>query len=276
MYIISDIKKVIFNRITIIVMFLLLAIMIIDPISVYWQAAQYPGFFEEIGSNPFQYWLLMNSAGWGNTVFNIVFWALPMFIVCALYYFEQKSSMAMFLMVRKSKISYYTSKFIVAFSSTFIIFASLLLINVLVTYSIFPNQNSFSQQYSFYVPTNGTFAFELYSISPIFMAIIYCLLNAMALAVVSVFYLGIHMLVKFKNQYVAIVVPIVTVYTITFLFDSFIPLWRFNLSLFIQPLASSALTEIITGSDILVTVAIWVLFDVLLLAIGMIKNRDVL
>ena len=58
MYIISDIKKVVCNRINMILFFILLVIMIMDPISVYWHAARYPGFFENIGSNPFQYWLL--------------------------------------------------------------------------------------------------------------------------------------------------------------------------------------------------------------------------
>lgn len=247
-----------------------------DPISVYWHAARYPGFFENIGSNPFQYWLLMNSAGWGNQVFCTVFLALPMFIVSSLYYYEQKGSMAVFLMVRKSRFSYYISKIIVAFVLTFVIFASLLLINVLVTYSIFPNRDSFSQQYSFCVPAEGTFGFDLYSISPVLMAVTYCLLNALALAVVAVLYLGIHMLIKFKNQYIALVTPIIVVYTITFLFDSYIPLWRFNFRLIIQPLSSSVLTEIITGFDVQVTFAIWMFCDILLLVIGRIKNRDIL
>lgn len=275
MYFYSNIKKVLNNRIVIVMLLIIFAIMIIDPISVYWQATQYPDFFDTIGSNPFQFWLLMNSAGWGNTVFNILFWALPMIIVSSLFYYEQSSSVAMFSMVRKSKVSYYLSKVFVAFVSTFILFAVLLLFNLFITYMIFPNQNSFSEQYKFYIPTEGTFAYNLYSISPIFMAICYCLLNSLALAVVSVLYLGIQMLIKFKNQYIALVVPIVFVYALTFLFDSFIPLWRFNLSMFIQPMASSVLTEIITGKDIFITFLGWIFADLIIVTISLLKNRDV-
>ena len=276
MYFLSDIKKILTNKVIIIVSAVLLLMMVLDPISIYWTAGQYPDFFQSIGSNPFQFWLLMNSAGWGFAVFNVIFWSLPMLIVACIYFYERKSSVATYLMIRKSKTSYYISKVISVFTVTFLLFAILLLLNVLITYSIFPNQNSFSEQYKFYIPSEGTFAHQVYSISPFLMAVAYCLINAFVLAIIGVFYLAVQILLNFKNQYIAILLPIIIVYGLIFLFDSFTPLYHFNLSLFIQPMAASSLNEPITLNNILFTFGIWIFVDIMILIVGMIKNRDVL
>lgn len=66
MYFISDIKKMLSSRIVQITFIFLLVTMLADPISVLIHARRYTGFFENIGANPFQFWLLMNSASWGN------------------------------------------------------------------------------------------------------------------------------------------------------------------------------------------------------------------
>ena len=122
MYFLSDIKKIISNKVVIIISILLTTIMVLDPISVYWQAEQYQNFFNEIGSNPFQFWLLINTAGWGNTVYNVIFWALPMIIVACVYQYEQNSSVSMLLMVRKSKTKYFLSKAVSVFIITLLLF----------------------------------------------------------------------------------------------------------------------------------------------------------
>ena len=77
MYFISDIKKMLSSRIVQITFIFLLVTMLADPISVLIHARRYTGFFENIGANPFQFWLLMNSASWGNKVYNILFWVIP-------------------------------------------------------------------------------------------------------------------------------------------------------------------------------------------------------
>lgn len=104
MYFISDIKKMLSSRIVQITFIFLLVTMLADPISVLIHARRYTGFFENIGANPFQFWLLMNSASWGNKVYNILFWVIPVLATGMIYYNEQSSSMSKFLVVRKSKL----------------------------------------------------------------------------------------------------------------------------------------------------------------------------
>lgn len=105
MYFISDIKKMLSSRIVQITFIFLLVTMLADPISVLIHARRYTGFFENIGANPFQFWLLMNSASWGNKVYNILFWVIPVLATGMIYYNEQSSSMSKFLVVRKSNLS---------------------------------------------------------------------------------------------------------------------------------------------------------------------------
>lgn len=116
MYFISDIKKMLSSRIVQITFIFLLVTMLADPISVLIHARRYTGFFENIGANPFQFWLLMNSASWGNKVYNILFWVIPVLATGMIYYNEQSSSMSKFLVVRKSKLRYMLSKVISVFS----------------------------------------------------------------------------------------------------------------------------------------------------------------
>lgn len=118
MYFISDIKKMLSSRIVQITFIFLLVTMLADPISVLIHARRYTGFFENIGANPFQFWLLMNSASWGNKVYNILFWVIPVLATGMIYYNEQSSSMSKFLVVRKSKLRYMLSKVISVFSFT--------------------------------------------------------------------------------------------------------------------------------------------------------------
>lgn len=270
-----DLKRILTNKITLAILLLLLAIMISDPFLIYLHAYKYPGFFENIGSNPFQFWLLINSAGVGNKIYNVVFWILPIFFSTIIFCFEQRSSIEMLSMIRESKTKYYIYKITASFLSTFLLFTVLFLINLFITYCIFPNRDLFSEQYHFYIPNEGTFGYLLYSIDPFVMAMVYGLINSLALAIISVFYFTINMLIKFKNQYVAIVAPIISLYSTSFIFDSFTSLYRYNLRLIIQPNSANALTQIIGLEDVIFTLLGWIILDLILIIIGIIRNRDV-
>ena len=165
MYFISDIKKMLSSRIVQITFIFLLVTMLADPISVLIHARRYTGFFENIGANPFQFWLLMNSASWGNKVYNILFWVIPVLATGMIYYNEQSSSMSKFLVVRKSKLRYMLSKVISVFSFTFVFCMFLLSLNLLLTFLIFDVRAPFTEQYQRLVPNAGTFGYTLYQIS---------------------------------------------------------------------------------------------------------------
>ena len=68
-YFISDIKKIYKNRMVQLTLLVMVVVAVADPLFVRFVYGKQPEFFEQIGSNPFQFWLLMNSSGWGHTVY---------------------------------------------------------------------------------------------------------------------------------------------------------------------------------------------------------------
>lgn len=276
MYFVSDIKKMLTNRIVQILFIILLIVMVFDPVSVMFYAHRYPSFYENIGANPFQFWLLMNSASWGNQAYTVLFWVFPVLVTGMIYYTEQKTSMGKFLMIRKSNRAYMTSKIFSTFLFAFAFFMVLLSINLAVTFTLFSADAPITEQYQQLVPNNGTLASVLYQVSPLFMAIVYTFFNALTISIFSVFALAIQMIAKFKNQYIAIVVPVIVLYTITFIFDSVAILLPYDMRLIIQPRSANAISGLVTGQHVLLTFGVWMLIDVVLVVIGFIRNRDTL
>ena len=276
MYFVHDIKKLCRSRIEIVMLSALLLVCVIDPISVYWQAAKYPGFFEQIGKNPFQYWLLMNSAGWGNQVYNTLFWVFPVLSTGLVYYYERNSSMSKSLIVRDSRRGYFSANLTSCFLFTFLSFSAVLLINIAVTYIAFPSDAPLTGQYQYLVPTEGGFAAAIYGSSPLLMAVIYSLLNSLTIAVFSVISLSLHMLVGFKNKYIAIVGPIVLYYAINFLMDSVPGLHTHNIRLIIQPRAASGMSDIITFVDLAATLLAWITAGLVLSVAAICNKKDII
>ena len=175
----------------------------------------------------------MNSASWGNKVYNILFWVIPVLATGMIYYNEQSSSMSKFLVVRKSKLRYMLSKVISVFSFTFVFCMFLLSLNLLLTFLIFDVRAPFTEQYQ-------------------------------------------QMIVKFNNQYVAIVIPVILLYAITFAFDSVPLLLPYDIRVIIQPRSANAITEIVTKQDFEITFCAWIVADSFLTLIGLARNKDIL
>ena len=126
------------------------------------------------------------------------------------------------------------------------------------------------------VPNAGTFGYTLYQISPLLMAVVYSFFNSLALALFAVFALAIQMIVKFNNQYVAIVIPVILLYAITFAFDSVPLLLPYDIRIIIQPRSANAITEIVTKQDFEITFCAWIVADSFLTLIGLARNKDIL
>lgn len=276
MYFVSDIKKLSSSTIIRVVLGAMLIIAIVDPISVYWQASAYPDFFIQIGEHPYQYWLLINSAGWGNQVYNTLFWTFPVLLTGMVYYTEHNTSVQKFLVVRGSIHKYLRAKILSTFIFTFVSFGVILLINLAVTYLVFPNNAELTLQYQYIIPSNGSFAAIIYYLSPALLAMLYSLLNALTIAVFSVITLSFHMVFSFKNKYIAIACPVIIYYAITFIFDSIPDLLTHNIRIIIQPLAASGLTRIITFEDLFITISCWFLVAIGTSVLGFVKNKDIL
>ncbi|MDE7222227.1 MAG: hypothetical protein K2O34_00420, partial [Acetatifactor sp.] len=133
-----------------------------------------------------------------------------------------------------------------------------------------------TDQYRWLIPHEGTLGYVLYQSSPIVMAVAYSFFNAMAIAIFSVFTLAIQMILKLKNKYIAIVAPVILLYTITYIFDSMEMLLPYDIRIIIQPLSSTAISSLVTGRHFLITFGIWLLVDCILVTIGIIRNKDIL
>lgn len=158
----NDIKSMCRNRIVQITFVALLVVMILDPITVHWHSLIYKGFNENIGRNPFQFWLLMNSVSWGFRVYHTLLFVFPLLITGMVYYQESKSSMQLLLAARKSRTAYLLSKVLSTALFSFTVFFLLLSINLLATYIIFPNDAPLTDYYKNMIPNKGTFAYDIF------------------------------------------------------------------------------------------------------------------
>ncbi|WP_025681598.1 hypothetical protein [Paenibacillus massiliensis] len=269
-----DIKRLITSNKMKVIITLLLAIAIIDPITVSMHFSKYLDSAERIGQNPFQFWMLMNSVSWGNNVYNIGFWILAVLLTGLIYYEDYNTSMYMYQITRKSKNQYLISKLISTWLFSFVLMLLVLEVNLVVTYTLFPDTRAMTEYYYGLVPSKGSFVYGAFLIHPVYMAQIYTFLNAFAMSIFVVFSLCVHMLFKFSNRYVALLIPVIILYAISFIFDSYPSLFAYNIRMILQPRAVSALSTIITWEDVIVAVGGWVLINCILISIIFMRSRD--
>lgn len=125
------------------------------------------------------------------------------------------------------------------------------------------------------IPKEGMFSYAFYQRSPLGMAFLYTFLNALAIALFSLFVLAIHAIVMLKNRYVAILVPFISLYLINYVTSLMLRRnLNYNLSVIIQPRAASAVTDIIHSREVVIIFMLVILIDLLLLTIGYIRNRE--
>jgi len=229
---------------------------------------------EKIGQNPFQFWMLMNSVSWGNNLYNIMFWIIAVLLTGLIYYEDKNTSMYMYQIIRKDKRQYLISKFCSTGLFSFVLILLVLEINIFVTYILFPDTTIITNYYNRLVPHEGSFVYRAFLSQPMNMIQIYTFLNALAMSVFVVFSLCISMLFNFSNRYVAILIPVIFLYGITFIFDSFPMLFEYNIRMILQPRAVSALTTIITWEDVVVVMGGWILVNLILISVIFFKSRD--
>lgn len=275
-YFITDVKKIYKNKLVKWMLVFLLVVMIADPISVYVINTD-ENFFKQIGANPFQFWLLMNSSSWGNTVVNTLFFVLPVISTGLVFYNERQTSMYEWLIIRNSKAKYYISKIAATFFVTWINFFVLFSINILVTYFAFSADAPKTEQYMYLIPQKEMFSYSFYQSNPLGMVMLYVFLNALAIALLSLFVLAVHEIVNLKNKYVAILFPFIALYLINY-GTTFLLIDHLNyiLSVIIQPRAASALTNNIQSMDVIIVFLVVALVDLVLLGVGYIRNGETL
>lgn len=216
----------------------------------------------------------MNSVSWGNNLYNVMFWIVAVLLTGLIYHEDKNTSMYMYQIIRKNKSQYLVSKFLSTGLFSFILMLLVLEINVLVTYMLFSDTAVMTEYYDRLIPYKGSFVYEAFLSHPINMIQIFTFLNALAMSIFVVFSLCISMLFNFSNRYVALLVPVIILYGINFIFDSFPALFAYNIRMILQPRAVSALTTIITWEDVIIVMGGWILVNLVLISFIFFKSRD--
>ncbi len=276
-YFISDIKKLYKSRMVQLTLLLLGIVAVADPLFVRFVYGKQPGFFEQVGTNPFQFWLLMNSSGWGHTVYRTLLFVFPVLSTGLIFFYERQSSVYELLISRKSHIQYLISKIVSVFVTTFLNFFLILGLNLVVTNLCFSTPAPLTEQYNYLIPKAGSFADVFYRLSPLTMELAYVVLNALALALLAVFVLGIQMIFRFPNHYIAFLTPFVILYALNYAEGLLLAnQMQYNLSVVIQPRAASSLPVCITTADLLLVFGLLFAVIIVTLLVGFKRNRDVL
>ncbi len=271
MYFKLDLKRLLHNRIIQIVCLALLAMAVINPLIQKGMFIRYD-IGVSIGAHPFNY------AGFEDTVtlMRFFFAMLPVFPVFwggILYYEESKSSIRGFLVVRGKRTAYFLSKACSVFLVSLLTFLAVLFINIGIVYMLFPTSGKINEAF---IPMSGTFAEILFEKSPLLLTVFYVFCYALTIALFSVFILGLQMCIRFPNRYIAMIAPVVILYIIIFILDSFVSIRAYDINIIIQPASSYAVTTIIKGWDYLITFVGWGVIDVILFGVGLLRNRDVI
>ena len=261
-YLKIDFKRLITDKKITIVILMLLIIAVFDPITFSRYFAKYPNATQTIGNNPFQFWMLLNSAGWGNHLYSTVFWIVIVLFTGLIYHDDKNTSMYMYQITRGSKGAYFISKFISTGLLSFLVVLVTLEINVLMTYTLFPDTVHKTEQYGFNVPLEGSFAYDAYLVNPMNVVQMYTLLNALAIWIFVVFSLCMSVLLNFKNRYIVMVIPVIILYGISYITNAYPSLVIYDIRIILQPLAAAGI-EGINWSAVSFVTGGWMLVDLL-------------
>ena len=252
------------TRIICIMILFLVAIAVLAPISTYLDSIQY-GYFEIAGSNPFQYWLLNYSSGWGCPLYLRLFFIFPILATGLLYFSESVSSVRNIVVSKMGRCTYFSTKILSVFISTFLIFLFFFLL---------------TEEYKNIVPLRGSFAYSFYQISPLAMEIMYGFINSLAQAILSVIALCIQLIGKFRNKYAAFIIPFFVMYLIDYITQivAVSQLKRPFLCLtgIIQPSMCWSLTSAPSVSDLLFVFGVLFTLMICLVIVGVFRNGDLI
>lgn len=272
-----DLKRLYKNNMIKMLLVSMLLIMLGDPLFVYLKYGRDDNFINSIGANSFQFWTLMNSSGWGNTVFYAFLYVFPVLSSGALYFQERKSSFCECSIIRCGLLKYHLSKILAIFSATIINFLTILSFNLIVVHILFSSEAAKTEQYYLLLPKDGTFAKILYDISPIYMEIFYTFITALVIAFLAIFVLGIQMIICFDRLSTSLFIPIIILYIMEyFLSVIFKKNLQYVLSVMIQPRAQGALVNIIQWQHYASVLGILIIVTILVNVIAYRKNLEIL
>ena len=259
-YFLTDVKKLYKHKLVILALTIIFVAAVIDPITMRREYEQF--------RNPFMWWMFMNR-GAGSTIFNTLHWFFPVLLTGLVFFDESKTAIYGILITKKRRSTYFLSKALSVFVVTFFSLLCLFLLNLLLVYLVCPSDMAVEE---YLIPKADTFAAHLYQKSPLYEAVIYNVLHALSMALLSTLYLAMHMIIKPKNKYLALILPPLIMY----LFDYVTQLMaiRYSIAIILQPVVASATSFMITGKNFIITFGVLVAIVIVCLFIGSERNRD--
>lgn len=107
------------------------------------------------------------------------------------------------------------------------------------------------------------------------MAMFYTFMNALAIALLALFTLAVHMLVRLRNLYFAVLVPFILMYACNYanaiLCSNNL---QYNLKFLLQPRAASSFRLPFTWGAVGTIFGVLIVVDLLGLAAGILRNRE--
>ena len=183
-YFLTDVKKLYKNKLVILALTIISVAAVIDPVTMRREYEQF--------RNPFMWWLFMNR-GAGSTIFNTLYWFFPVMLTGLVFFDESRTAICGILLTKKKRSIYFLSKAFSVFIVAFLSLLCLFLLNLLLVYLICPSNMAVEE---YLIPKADTFAAGLYQKSPLYEAVIYNVLHALSLALLSTLYLAMHMIIK--------------------------------------------------------------------------------
>lgn len=275
-YFVRDIKQIYKSRYVRILFISMVIVAVADPFFIYFISGRGGALFRSAGSNPFQYWILMGNAGFGGSLWFALRFIFPVLSTGLVFFDERRTSVLELSITREKRSKYLLSKIISVFVTAFFNFLFILSLNLIVTYILFPSDAPLSEQYQFFIPKAGTFAYGFYQKNPIIMAVLYICLDALSTALLSLAALGIHMIFRFRNIFIAMFSPAAFFYGLNYVIGNVFNKIQYSISIMLQPQASSVLRICITSEDVFITFIGMTALAILCVLVGARRNDDVL
>ena len=262
-FFINDVKKLYKNKLVLSAFIVLFLCAVIDPVFK-------NGSFE-FYQNPHMWWLFMNT-GIGSSIFNTLYWIFPVLLTGLLFFDEKNSAIYGILITKGKRVSYFASKALSVFFVTFISLICIFLFNLFLVYIICPAKIPIEE---YLIPRTDSFAYPFFQKSPLIMAVVYNILHAFTLAILSVLYQCLHMVLNIKNKYLAMLIPPILVHVVDFIIQA-TGNFEFSIIMLLQPMAASASSVALSSTNMICVLSSFVFVTVCCFMIGVGRNRDVL
>ena len=178
-----------------------------------WPGQEEVNIDQAIQRSTHPWWMFMGRTT-GSTIYNTLEVFFPVLLTGLVFVDERKTAIYGIIVTKKKRGVYFLSKALSVFFVTLLNSLCLFLLNLVLVTLVCPSNTEIS---SIFIPKAGTLAAYFYEKSPLSEAAFYIALHALEMALLSVFYLTIHMIAKPRNKFLAFVLPPLMMYVLNYI-----------------------------------------------------------